>query len=113
MRPRGRKAETDDGTDKRPVLLSTSTGRPSYFDHTNLETRPQMRRRPMSLSALLLLTHHGHGLNNRGRLVDEVQLDASLCPMGGRLMASHRAEVACGGGDGIASRTITVPKRCN
>jgi hypothetical protein len=77
MRPRGRKAETDDGTDKRPVLLSTSTGRPSYFDHTNLETRPQMRRRPMGLSALLLLTHHGHGLNNRGRLVDEVQLDAS------------------------------------
>jgi hypothetical protein len=77
MRPRGGKAETDDGTGKCPVLLSTSTGLPSYFGHTNLETRPQMRRRPMALSALLPLAHHGHGLNRRRRREDEVQLDAS------------------------------------
>jgi hypothetical protein len=51
LRPRGGKAETDDGTDTCPVLLSTSTGLPSYFGHTNLETRPQMCRRPMGLSA--------------------------------------------------------------
>ena len=39
--------------------------------------RPQMRRRPMGLSALLPLAHHGHGLNSRRRREAEVQLDAS------------------------------------
>jgi hypothetical protein len=127
LRPRGGKAETDDGTDTCPVLLSTSIGLPSYFGHTNLETQPQMRRRPMGMSAHTLpqcqsgdtLLRHMGGCTSAGTPWDTALTVSSarrrgaagcfLCPVLGRLGASHRAEVACGG-DGIASRTLTVPK---
>jgi hypothetical protein len=127
MCPRGGKAEIDDGTDKCPVLVSTSTGLPNYVGHANWRPdlkcaavrwagqhifypRAKVVRRFVATWTDTPPLAQRHDLNScrqrEGRCADA----GFLCPVEGRLVASHRAEAACSGGDGTVSRTLVVPE---